>query len=92
MLSKLMLLKTNVLLMDDPTNHLDLESITSLNEGMIDYKGSIIFTSHDREFIQTIADHIIEISDKGLVERAETTYDEFVGHDEVQKQVDALYN
>ncbi|CAH0416671.1 ATP-binding cassette domain-containing protein [Periweissella fabaria] len=92
MLSKLMLLKTNVLLMDDPTNHLDLESITSLNEGMIDYKGSIIFTSHDREFIQTIADHIIEVSDKGIVERAETTYDEFVGHDEVQKQVEALYN
>lgn len=92
MLSKLMLLKTNVLLMDDPTNHLDLESITSLNEGMIDYKGSIIFTSHDREFIQTIADHIVEVSANGLVERAETTYDDFVEHEEVQKQVEALYN
>lgn len=91
MLSKLMLLKSNVLLMDDPTNHLDLESITSLNDGMIDFKGSIIFTSHDHEFIQTIADHIIEISDKGVVERAETTYDEFISHADVQKQVTDLY-
>lgn len=91
MLSKLMLLKTNVLVMDDPTNHLDLESITSLNEGMIDYKGSIIFASHDREFIQTIADHIIEVTANGVVERAETTYDEFVENKDIQKQIDGLY-
>ncbi|QBO36207.1 ATP-binding cassette domain-containing protein [Periweissella cryptocerci] len=91
MLSKLMLLKTNVLVMDDPTNHLDLESITSLNEGMIDYKGSIIFASHDREFIQTIADHIIEVTANGVVERAETTYDEFVENKDIQKQIDELY-
>ena len=87
MLSKLMLTKTNVLILDDPTNHLDLESITSLNDGLVDYKGSLVFTSHDRTFAQTIADHIVVVSDQGVVERSETTYDEFIDHEEVQKQL-----
>ncbi|AMV69576.1 ABC transporter ATP-binding protein uup [Pediococcus damnosus] len=91
MLSKMMLSKANVLLMDDPTNHLDLESITSLNDGLINFTGSIILTSHDRQVIQTIADHIIEISDKGVVDRSETSYDEFMDHKDIQKQVEALY-
>ncbi|VDH13223.1 ABC transporter ATP-binding protein [Lactiplantibacillus plantarum] len=60
MLSKMMLSRANVLLLDDPTNHLDLESITALNDSLIDFKGAIVFTSHDHEFIQTIADHIVE--------------------------------
>jgi ATPase components of ABC transporters with duplicated ATPase domains len=87
MLSKLMLTKTNVLVLDDPTNHLDLESITALNDGLVDYKGSLIFTSHDRTFAQTIADHIVVVSDQGVVDRSETTYDDFMAHDEVQKQL-----
>ena len=91
MLSKMMLSKSNVLLMDDPTNHLDLESITSLNDGLINFTGSIILTSHDRQVIQTIADHIIEISDKGAVDRSETSYEEFMDHKDIQKQVEALY-
>ena len=91
MISKMMLSKANVLLLDDPTNHLDLESITSLNDGLINFKGSIVMTSHDHEFIQTIADHIIEVSDKGVVDRAETSYDEFLEHQVVQEQVDKLY-
>ncbi len=62
MLSKLMLLKSNVLVLDDPTNHLDLESISSLNDGLKAFKESIIFASHDHEFIQTLANHIIVIS------------------------------
>ena len=87
MLSKLMLTKANVLILDDPTNHLDLESITSLNDGLINFKGGLIFTSHDHTFAQTIADHVIVVSDQGVVDRAETTYDEFMDHPEVQKQL-----
>ena len=90
-LAKMMLERANVLLMDDPTNHLDLESITSLNESMIDFKGSIIFTSHDHEYIQTIANHIIEVGPKGIVDRFDTTYDEFLALDSVQEQVEKLY-
>lgn len=91
LLSKMMLQKANVLLMDDPTNHLDLESITALNDSMVSFSGSIIFTSHDHQYIQTIANHIIEVSAKGVVERLDTTYDEFLAHETVQAQVAALY-
>ena len=90
-LAKMMLERANVLLMDNPTNHLDLESITSLNNSMIDFKGSIIFTSHDHEYIQTIANHIIEVGPKGIVDRFDTTYDEFLALDSVQEQVEKLY-
>ena len=90
-LAKMMLERANVLLMDDPTNHLDLESITSLNDSMIDFKGSIIFTSHDHEYIQTIANHIIEVGPKGIVDRFDTTYDQFLALDSVQEQVEKLY-
>ncbi|WAD00627.1 ATP-binding cassette domain-containing protein [Levilactobacillus brevis] len=92
MLSKMMLGKANVLLLDDPTNHLDLESITALNDSLVAFNGAIVFTSHDHEFIQTIANRIIEVSSKGLVDRADTTYDEFLGHEQVQAQVAALYD
>ncbi|MEG1502834.1 ABC-F family ATP-binding cassette domain-containing protein [Enterococcus sp. 22-H-5-01] len=91
MLSKLMLSKSNVLVLDDPTNHLDLESISALNEGLIAYKGSILFASHDHQFIQTIANRIIAVSSNGVVDRAETTYDEFLENPEVQKQMSTLY-
>ena len=91
LLSKMMLQKANVLLMDDPTNHLDLESIMALNGSMVSFPGSIIFTSHDHQYIQTIANHIIEVSAKGVVERLDTTYDEFLAHETVQAQVAALY-
>ena len=90
-LAKMMLEQPNVLLMDDPTNHLDLESITALNDAMIDFSGSILFTSHDHEYIQTIANHIIEVGPNGLVDRFDTTYDEFLAHSTVQKQVAKLY-
>jgi len=91
MLSKLMLSKANVLIMDDPTNHLDLESITSLNNGLIDFKGALLFSSHDHQFIQTIANRIIEVTPNGIVDRRETTYDEFLENKTVQKQIEALY-
>ena len=91
MLSKMMLSKANVLVLDDPTNHLDLESITALNDGLIGFKGSLLFASHDHQFIQTIANRIIAISDKGVVDRAETTYDEFLDNKEVQDKMKELF-
>lgn len=91
MLSKMMLEQGNTLLLDDPTNHLDLESITSLNDALVSFNGSVIFTSHDHEFISTIADHLVEISDNGSIDRAETTYDEFLAHEIVRQQVVKLY-
>lgn len=92
MLSKLMLSKANVLVLDDPTNHLDLESITALNDGLMAFTGSILFASHDHQFIQTLANRIIAISDKGVIDRAETTYDEFLENPEIQKQMDVLFS
>lgn len=91
MLSKLMLSKANVLVLDDPTNHLDLESITALNNGLIDFKGSILFGSHDHQFIQTVANRIVELTPNGVVDRAETTYDEFLENKDVQTQIGVLY-
>ena len=91
MLSRMMLEQGNTLLLDDPTNHLDLESITSLNDALVSFNGSVIFTSHDHEFISTIADHLVEISDNGSIDRAETTYDEFLSHEIVRQQVAKLY-
>ena len=91
MLSKLMLLKSNVLLLDDPTNHLDLESISSLNDGVRDFKESVIFASHDHEFIQTIANHIVVVSKNGVIDRIDETYDEFLENEEVQAKVKALW-
>jgi ATPase subunit of ABC transporter with duplicated ATPase domains len=78
MLSKMMLSGSNVLVMDNPTNHLDLETITSVNEGMIDFKGTLLFTSHDHEFIQTVANRVISIEDRGVRDE-ECTYDQFLG-------------
>ncbi len=91
MLSKLMLLKSNVLILDDPTNHLDLESISSLNDGIKDFKESVIFASHDHEFIQTIANHIVVISKNGVIDRIDETYDEFLENEEVQAKVAELW-
>ncbi len=90
MLSKMMLSGANVLLLDEPTNHLDLESITSLNKGLINFKGSILFASHDHEFIQTIANRIIEITSNGGIIDKELSYDEYLQDPEVQKQLASL--
>lgn len=83
MLSKMMLTGGNVLLLDEPTNHLDLESITALNNGLIDTDETVIFTSHDHQFIQTIANRIIEITPNGIIDRM-TTYDEYLENPEIQ--------
>ena len=77
MFSRMMLYGSNVLILDQPTNHLDLESITAVNNGLINFKGNILFTSQDHEFIQTVADRIIEITPDGLIDRM-CTYDEYI--------------
>ena len=86
MLSRMMLSGANVLIFDDPTNHLDLESITALNDGLIAFKGTVLFSSHDHEFIQTIANRIIALTPDGIVDRV-TTYDEFLDNASVQQQI-----
>ncbi|HHY20923.1 MAG TPA: ATP-binding cassette domain-containing protein [Bacilli bacterium] len=90
MLSKMMLSGANILMLDEPTNHLDLESITALNNGLINFKGSIIFASHDHQFIQTIANRIIEITPNGMIDKA-TSYDEYLADNELQKRVAEMY-
>jgi ATPase subunit of ABC transporter with duplicated ATPase domains len=77
MLAKMMLSGANVLLLDGPTNHLDLESISAVNEGLERFKGNVIFTSHDHELIQTVANRIIEI-DVGIVDDNKISYDEYI--------------
>jgi ATPase subunit of ABC transporter with duplicated ATPase domains len=77
MLARMMMQRANVLILDEPTNHLDLESITALNEGLAQFKGTILFTSQDREFVNTVANRIIEITPKGLLDKS-MTYDEYV--------------
>ena len=78
-LAKMMLEGPNVLIMEDPTNHLDLESITALNNGLITYKGNILFSSHDAELLQTVANRIIYFSNDGKIIDKYTTYEEFIG-------------
>ena len=77
MLSKMMLSSANVLILDQPTNHLDLESITALNNGLIEYKSNLLFASHDHQFIQTIANRIMEITPEGIIDKL-CTYDEYL--------------
>ncbi len=81
MLSRMMLFGANVLVMDQPTNHLDLEAITALNNGLIAFKGNVLFSSQDHEFIQTVANRIIELKPEGMVDKM-TTYDEYVSMNE----------
>ena len=82
MLCKMMISGANVLVLDEPTNHLDLESITALNEGLIDYKGTLLFDSHDHQFVDTIANRIIEILPGGIIDRRER-YDEYLENEDV---------
>ncbi len=90
MLSRMMLSGANILTLDEPTNHLDLESIESLNNGLIDFKGPILFTSHDHQFVQTVANRIIEITPAGILDKL-MTYDEYLSDERVKAQREELY-
>lgn len=91
LLSKMMLSKANVLIMDQPTNHLDLESITALNEGLIKFKSAILIASHDYEVLNTTVNRVIEITPKGAFDRINSTYEEFVNDKELQARINEMY-
>lgn len=90
MLSRMMLASANVLILDEPTNHLDLESITALNNGLMDFDGTILFVSHDHQFVQTIANRIIEITPNGVIDKM-ITFDEYIASDEIRKLQQQMY-
>jgi ATPase subunit of ABC transporter with duplicated ATPase domains len=90
MFSKMMLAGANVLILDEPTNHLDLESITALNNGLVDFDGTILFVSHDHQFIDTIANRVMEITPNGFIDKM-MTYDEYLDNEDVKKQRELLY-
>ena len=91
MLSKMMLSNANVLVLDDPTNHLDLESITSVNKGLEKFPGVLLFNSHDQEMIQTLANRIIEITPGGIMDR-KTTLDEYLENKDIQAKLKEMYH
>ena len=90
MLSKMMLSSANVIILDEPTNHLDLESITAVNNGLTNYAGTGLFTSHDQQLIQTVANRIMEITPAGLMDRV-MTYDEYLDSSDIQAQLKEMY-
>jgi ATPase subunit of ABC transporter with duplicated ATPase domains len=91
MLSKLMLSGSNAMILDEPTNHLDLEAITALNNGLIDYSGVLLFSSHDHQFVDSIANRIIEFTPGGVIDRM-MKFDEYLVDEEVAKLRDQMYH
>ena len=90
MISRMMLQGANLLVLDEPTNHLDLESIQAFNNALKDFPGTVLFTSHDHEFTQTVANRIIEISPNGFIDKL-VTYDEYISSEKINQQKEALY-
>ena len=90
MISKMMLQNPNVVILDEPTNHLDLESITSFNDGMISFPGIVLLTTHDHQFMQTVANRIIEITPNGIIDRL-CTYDEYLADERIKVLHEELY-
>ncbi len=90
MLSRMMMLRANVLMLDEPTNHLDLESITAFNNSLKNFKGTVLFTTHDHEFAQTVADRIIELTPKGNIDRY-LTFDEYMSDKTLKEQRKKMY-
>ncbi|WP_139959433.1 ABC-F family ATP-binding cassette domain-containing protein [Flavicella sediminum] len=90
MLSRMMMKRANVLMLDEPTNHLDLESIQALNNSLTNFKGTVLFSTHDHEFAQTVANRIIEITPKGVIDKY-ATFDEYLSDPKVKQQRKAMY-
>lgn len=90
MISRMMFGRGNVLILDEPTNHLDLESITAFNNALINFPGTVLFTSHDHQFVQTVANRIIELTPNGFIDKL-MSYDDYLNDDKIQEQVQGLY-
>jgi ATPase subunit of ABC transporter with duplicated ATPase domains len=91
MFARMMVIQPNVLILDEPTNHLDLESITALNRGLSKFSGTILFSSHDHELVQTVANRIIEVTPLGYIDRISTTFDEYLDNQQIKEQRHELY-
>jgi len=91
MLSRMMMLRANVLMLDEPTNHLDLESITAFNNSLKNFKGSVLFTTHDHEFAQTVANRVLELTPNGVIDRY-MTFDDYLDDDKVKELRKKMYN
>ncbi|RDK85436.1 ABC-F family ATP-binding cassette domain-containing protein [Marinirhabdus gelatinilytica] len=91
MLSRMMLMRANVVMLDEPTNHLDLESITAFNNSLKNFKGTVIFTTHDHEFAQTVGNRVIELTPKGVIDRY-TTFDEYMGDKKIKELREKMYS
>ena len=91
MLSRMMMIRANVLMLDEPTNHLDLESITAFNNSLKNFKGTVLFTTHDHEFAQTVANRVIELTPSGALDRY-TSFDEFMSDKKIKELRDKMYS
>ncbi len=90
MLSRMMMMRANVLMLDEPTNHLDLESITAFNNSLTNFKGTIMLTTHDHEFAQTVGNRIIELTPNGVIDRY-TTFDEYMSDKKIKELREKMY-
>ena len=90
MLSRMMMLRANVLMLDEPTNHLDLESITAFNNSLKNFKGTILLTTHDHEFVNTVANRIIELTPNGAIDRY-LSFDEYMSDKSIKEQREKMY-
>ena len=90
MLSRMMMIRANVLMLDEPTNHLDLESITAFNNSLKNFKGTVLLTTHDHEFAQTVGNRIIELTPNGVIDR-HMTFDEYMSDKKIKEQRDKMY-
>ncbi|NJW51426.1 ABC-F family ATP-binding cassette domain-containing protein [Salinimicrobium oceani] len=91
MLSRMMMMRANVLMLDEPTNHLDLESITAFNNSLKNFKGTVLFTTHDHEFAQTVANRVIELTPNGAIDRY-LTFDEYMSDKKIKEQREKMYD
>jgi ATPase subunit of ABC transporter with duplicated ATPase domains len=86
----MMMMRANVVMLDEPTNHLDLESITAFNNSLKNFKGTVMFTTHDHEFAQTVANRVIELTPGGAIDRY-ATFDEYMSDKKIKEQRDKMY-
>ena len=90
MLSRMMMMRANILMLDEPTNHLDLEAITAFNNSLKNFKGTVLFTTHDHEFAQTVANRVIELTPKGAIDRY-LSFDEYMSDKKIREQREKMY-